>query len=64
SDYVSAGSVAETLADFASTDNLDDILMTLEKEMGEAAKKLEFEKAAELRDRISEIKKSMIFEFR
>ncbi|HEA68290.1 MAG TPA: excinuclease ABC subunit UvrB [Desulfobacterales bacterium] len=64
SDYVTAGSVAETLADFASTDNLDDILMTLEKEMGEAAKKLEFEKAAELRDRISEIKKSMIFEFR
>ena len=64
SDYVTAGSVAETLADYASTDNLDDILMTLEKEMGEAAKKLEFEKAAELRDRISEIKKSMIFEFR
>lgn len=64
SDYVTAGSVAETLADYASTDNLDDILMTLEKEMGEAAKNLEFEKAAELRDRISEIKKSMIFEFR
>ncbi len=64
SDYVTVGSVAETLADYASTDNLDDILMTLEKEMGEAAKKLEFEKAAELRDRISEIKKSMIFEFR
>jgi len=64
SDYVTAGSVAETLADYASTDNLDDILLTLEKEMGEAAKKLEFEKAAELRDRISEIKKSMIFEFR
>jgi excinuclease ABC subunit B len=64
SDYVTAGSVAETLADYTSTDNLDDILLTLEKEMGEAAKKLEFEKAAELRDRISEIKKSMIFEFR
>jgi excinuclease ABC subunit B len=64
SDYVTAGSVSEPLADYASTDNLDDILMTLEKEMGEAAKKLEFEKAAELRDRISEIKKSMIFEFR
>ncbi len=64
SDYVRAGSVSEPLADYASTDNLDDILMTLEKEMGEAAKKLEFEKAAELRDRISEIKKSMIFEFR
>ena len=63
-DYVTAGSVSEPLADYASTDNLDDILMTLEKEMGEAAKKLEFEKAAELRDRISEIKKSMIFEFR
>ena len=64
SDYVTAGSVSEPLADYASTDNLDDILMTLEKEMGEAAKKLEFERAAELRDRISEIKKSMIFEFR
>ncbi|MDP7353582.1 MAG: excinuclease ABC subunit UvrB [Desulfobacterales bacterium] len=64
SDYVRAGSVSEPIADYASTDNLDDILMTLEKEMGEAAKKLEFEKAAELRDRISEIKKSMIFEFR
>ena len=64
SDYITEGSVAETLADYASTDNLDDILMALEKEMGEAAKKLEFEKAAELRDRISEIKKSIIFEFR
>ncbi|MDP6682941.1 MAG: excinuclease ABC subunit UvrB [Desulfobacterales bacterium] len=64
SDYVTAGSVSEPLAEYASTDNLDDILMTLEKEMGEAAKKLEFERAAELRDRISEIKKSMIFEFR
>ena len=64
SDYVTAGSISETLAGYASTDNLDDIIVDLEKEMEEAAKKLEFEKAADLRDRISEIKKSMVFEFR
>ena len=64
SDYVTAGSISETLAEYASTDNLDDIILDLEKEMEEAAGKLEFEKAADLRDRISEIKKSMVFEFR
>ena len=64
SDYVTANTVSETLADYTSTDNLDDIVLALENEMGAAAKKLEFEKAAELRDRISELKKSMVFEFR
>jgi len=55
--------ISETIAKYHSLDNLDEIISILEKEMENAARELEFEKAAELRDRISAIKKKIIFEY-
>ncbi len=55
--------VSETISKYHSLDNLDEIISNLEKEMENAARELEFEKAAELRDRISAIKKKIIFEY-
>ena len=57
------GQVAEPIADYTSLDNLDSKIKRLEKEMHEAAKDLEFEKAARLRDRINDLKKLMVFDF-
>ncbi len=55
--------ISETISKYHSLDNLDEIISNLEKEMEDAARELEFEKAAELRDRIREIKKRVIFEY-
>jgi excinuclease ABC subunit B len=55
--------VSETISKYHSLDNLDEIISNLEKEMENAARELEFEKAAELRDRIRAIKKKIIFEY-
>ncbi|MFO7667302.1 MAG: excinuclease ABC subunit UvrB [Desulfobacterales bacterium] len=60
---ISYDKVAETISSYKSMDNIDDIISDIEKEMEKAAKELEFEKAARLRDRINEIKKKIIFEF-
>ena len=60
---VSEDKVAETISRYKSLDNIDDIISNLEKEMEAAAKELEFEKAAELRDRISDIKKRIVLEY-
>jgi excinuclease ABC subunit B len=54
--------VVETIAEFKSIDDFDLRIESLEKEMNQAAKALEFERAAELRDRIRELKKVMVFE--
>ena len=55
--------VAETLAQYESVENLDIIIRNLEKEMKQAAKELEFEKAAEIRDQIQALKEMIVFEF-
>jgi len=55
--------VAEPLADYTSLENLEGKIKRLEKEMHQAAKDLEFEKAAKLRDRINDMKKLMVFDF-
>ncbi len=55
--------VSETISRYRSLDNLDEIISNLEKEMESAARELEFEKAAELRDRIRDIKQKIIFEY-
>ena len=55
--------VAETLAQYESVENLDIIIRNLEKEMKQAAEKLEFEKAAEIRDQIKAMKEMIVFEF-
>ncbi|MCK5506892.1 MAG: excinuclease ABC subunit UvrB, partial [Desulfobacterales bacterium] len=53
--------VSETLAEYESTDNMDNIISSMEDEMNQAAKELAFERAAELRDRIKAIKKIMLY---
>ena len=53
--------VSETLAEYKSADNMDDIISSMEDEMNQAAKELAFEKAAELRDRIKTLKKIMLY---
>ncbi|PLX51791.1 MAG: excinuclease ABC subunit B [Desulfobacteraceae bacterium] len=54
--------VAETLAQYESEENLDVIIRNLEREMKQAAKELEFEQAAEIRDQIQAIKEMIVFE--
>ncbi|EFK96898.1 excinuclease ABC subunit B [sediment metagenome] len=55
--------VSEAISGYHSLDNLDEIISDLEKEMESAARELEFEKAAELRDKIKSIKQKIIFEY-
>jgi excinuclease ABC subunit B len=54
--------ISESVAEFKSFEDLDDILRNLEKEMNAAAKELAFEKAAELRDQINQLQKFAVFE--
>ncbi len=44
--------------DLQSPDQLDQLIANLEKQMREAAKQFEFEKAAQLRDRIKALKEN------
>ncbi len=55
--------VEESLSVYASNNNLEAQIAVLEKKMNDAAKGLEFEKAAKLRDRIKELKKMILFDF-
>ncbi|MFH2043797.1 MAG: excinuclease ABC subunit UvrB [Pseudomonadota bacterium] len=63
SDKYAADKVSEIISKYESTNNIDDIIFSLEKEMKKAAQELDFEKAAELRDNIMAIKKKMVFEY-
>jgi excinuclease ABC subunit B len=54
--------VAEDFAKYKSLDDMDAVIRSLETEMQAAAKALEFERAAELRDQIQEFKKLIVFE--
>jgi excinuclease ABC subunit B len=57
--------LAESVADYGTDvlENIDDIVGQLEKEMRRAIKDLEFEQAAEIRDRIKSLKQRLVFEF-
>ena len=55
--------VAEKHLSYNSYENLEGQIASLEKMMNAAAKGLEFEKAAEFRDRIRELKKLIVFDF-
>jgi excinuclease ABC subunit B len=57
SDYWTVPAVAEEKEEYALD---EDALKRLEAEMKEAAKNLDFERAAAIRDRIKEIKKKML----
>jgi excinuclease ABC subunit B len=62
SDYVTVDTVNDPAAPFESLDNLDDMIREMEKEMAAAARKLEFERAAELRDQIKALRQRLVFE--
>ncbi|MBW2099671.1 MAG: excinuclease ABC subunit UvrB [Deltaproteobacteria bacterium] len=55
--------VAETIAEYKSSDNLDDMIRLMEAEMKKTADELDFEKAAKLRDRIKKLKETMVLDF-
>ena len=54
--------VAETVAAFKSLDDVDAVINSLKNEMNQAAKDLEFERAAELRDEIKALQKLIVLE--
>jgi excinuclease ABC subunit B len=56
SDYVTIPSVSEPAAEYKSPDDLQKVIRELEQEMKEAVKMLAFERAAELRDQIKELR--------
>ena len=58
-----AGQVAETAAAYGSEKELERQIRSLEESMRRAADNLEFEKAAQYRDRIRSLKKMMVFDF-
>jgi excinuclease ABC subunit B len=61
-DYVDiAGPVGTRKLDLVADEDLDKAISRLTKEMKEAAKNLDFEKAAEIRDRVRELKEIRIF---
>lgn len=55
-DYYTIPAVKEEMEEYIPESRLSSILKSLEREMKEAAKKLEFERAAEIRDRIKRLK--------
>jgi excinuclease ABC subunit B len=59
-DYVTVQTVSEEQAAYSSEKELPVVIRKLKEEMKQAAKELEFEKAAELRDRIRELSKLML----
>ena len=54
--------VAEAVAAYKSLDDIDAVISSLKKEMNQAAKELEFERAAELRDEIKALQKLIVME--
>jgi len=59
-DYVTVPTVSEEAAAYASEKELPAVIRKLKEEMKQAAKALEFEKAAELRDRIRDLTKLIL----
>ena len=54
--------VAETVSAYKSLDDLDRIIKSLEKQMDEAARELDFERAADLRDQIRALQELVVIE--
>jgi len=65
--YISGDSdgekVSEAMDAYTETDNLEEMIDAMEQEMKLAAKNLEFERAANLRDMIKALKKRILYEF-
>ena len=52
--------VAEAISEYKSLDDIDGVIRTLKKQMDEAARELEFENAADLRDQIRALQKLVV----
>ena len=52
--------VADSVADYTSLEDIDKTIKSLQKEMESAARELEFEKAADLRDQIRDLQKLVV----
>jgi len=63
SDGQAAMEVNESIATYASYENIEKQIASLEKQMNAAAKELAFERAAEIRDRIIALKKLQVLDF-
>jgi excinuclease ABC subunit B len=61
-DYLALDKVSERLQGYDTEESLEKALKQMEAEMKAAARELAFERAAILRDRIAELKKTMLFE--
>ncbi len=59
-DYVTVAAVQEEAVEYKTVEELDQYIAGLENQMKEAAEKLEFEKAARLRDEIRDLKKQLL----
>jgi len=60
SDYVTVPTVAEPIPSYASPEEVVSLIKSLEAEMKKAAEELAFEKAAEIRDRIKQLKEKVL----
>jgi excinuclease ABC subunit B len=54
--------VADEVSEYKSLEDIDKVIQSLESKMRAAARELEFERAAELRDQIRKLKKLIVFE--
>ncbi len=54
--------VAEKISKYKSLDDIDSVIKSLEEQMNQAARDLEFERAADLRDQIRELHKYVVLE--
>ena len=60
-DYVPVPEVPEDIREFKNAEEIEKEIRKLEKEMRKSADDLEFERAAEIRDRIGYLKKNILF---
>ena len=54
--------IAEPVETYGNLDDIDKMIKELDKDMKTAARALEFEKAAEIRDRIKALQKMVVFD--
>jgi len=59
-DYVTVPAVEEEVSEYKTVEELDQHIAGLDKQMKEAARKLEFEEAARLRDEIRDLKEQRL----
>jgi excinuclease ABC subunit B len=54
--------IAEKISEYKSLEDIDSVIKSLEEQMNQAARDLEFERAADLRDQIRELHKYVVLE--